>query len=77
SSGSHPAFTRFVGASAVYAINPLDEATARAMADNIEAAPVMPYDMQDRLKQMVEERMVRLVKNGTDATNEMNELTRY
>jgi hypothetical protein len=35
-----PAFTRYFGGSAIYAINPVDEATARMYAKNLEAAPV-------------------------------------
>ncbi|MDE3250274.1 MAG: hypothetical protein KGO82_16555 [Bacteroidota bacterium] len=37
---NQPAFTKYYGSAAIYAINPVDEATARIAADSIQAAPV-------------------------------------
>lgn len=78
SDGSQPAFTRLLGSSAIYAINPLDEATTRTLVDNIGAAPVTPYDMRNRLKQMVDERMGRLGAHEDNETDEeLTDLNRY
>lgn len=43
---SQPAFTRFLSSSAIYAINPVDEATGRRLANEIEAAPVTVWQAQ-------------------------------
>ena len=44
------AFTRFYSSSAVYAIHPVDEATATAMAGKLQQAPITIWDMQEILK---------------------------
>jgi len=45
-----PAFTRFFGASAIYAINPVDEATARYTAEKLEKKPIDSWDISELLK---------------------------
>jgi len=44
------AFTRFYSSSAVYAIHPVDEATATAMAGRLQQTPITIWDMQEILK---------------------------
>ena len=39
-----PAYTRYFGQGAIYALNPCTEAAARSMAERIRAAPAIPYD---------------------------------
>jgi hypothetical protein len=39
------AFTRFFGPSAIYSISPISRQTAIAMAANVGAEPVTPYDI--------------------------------
>jgi len=45
-----PAFTRFFGSGAIYAINPIDEVTARYFADKLEIAPIQSYNISEVLK---------------------------
>lgn len=45
-----PAFTRFFGSSAIYAINPVDEATARFYAERLEQKPIESYDVKKMLE---------------------------
>lgn len=47
-----PSFTRFLGSSAIYAINPVDEATAKMIAERIKAAPIDAYDAMAVLKKL-------------------------
>lgn len=45
-----PAFTRFLGSSAIYAINPVDEVTARHYAQNLQVKPIDAWDIQALVK---------------------------
>lgn len=45
-----PAFTRLFGSAAIYAINPVDEATARHFAVQLEQTPVQSWDVKEMLK---------------------------
>lgn len=38
-----PAFTKYFGSAAIYAINPIDETTCKSFAEGIQAAPVSPW----------------------------------
>ena len=49
-----PAFTRFIGIAAIYALNPCDEACARLEAERIAASPVMSYAIADQVRKEVE-----------------------
>ncbi len=44
-----PAFTRFLGVGAIYAINPCSEQTVRALLKRLDAAPIQEYEI-DRVK---------------------------
>lgn len=44
-----PSFTRFFGSSAIYAINPVDEATAKYYAERLEQKPIESYDVKKLL----------------------------
>ncbi len=46
-----PAFTRIVNVSAIYAINPMTEESARLIAQSITARPVDRWDIQTYVKQ--------------------------
>lgn len=48
-SETHPPFTKFYGASAIYAINPVDEQTARAKAAQLNIAPIQVYNLKSYL----------------------------
>lgn len=59
-----PAFTRFFGSSAIYAINPIDEETARFYADKLEIAPIQAWNISDLVK-----KHHALYLEGTQTTN--------
>jgi hypothetical protein len=42
-----PAFTRFFGSGAIYAINPIDEETARFYANKLEISPIQSYNISE------------------------------
>jgi hypothetical protein len=44
--GINPPFTRLLNPSAIYAINPLDEQTARHYAENLNVAPINVWDVK-------------------------------
>lgn len=45
-----PAFTRFFGSAAIYAINPVDEATARFHAEQLNQKPIQSWDVRTMLE---------------------------
>lgn len=45
-----PAFTRFFGSAAIYAINPVDETTCRHYAQNLQVKPIDSWDIQAIVK---------------------------
>lgn len=45
-----PAFTRLFNPSAVYAINPVDEETARYYVQNLNNQPIQAWDVREMLK---------------------------
>lgn len=51
-SGNRPAFTKFLGASAVYAITPLSEELAKARAEALVKTPVSTWDLGDVLRRL-------------------------
>ncbi len=48
------AFTRFFGSSAIYAINPVDEATAKHVAESLQQRPIQAWDVKEMIKRNVE-----------------------
>ncbi len=48
-----PAFTKFYGSGAIYAITPVDEALARAVAGNLIIRAVNPFELP-QLRQLAE-----------------------
>lgn len=47
---TQPAFTRFFGASAIYAINPIDELTCREMAERLTVKPIESWNISEIAK---------------------------
>ena len=45
-----PPFTRFFGSSAIYAINPIDEGTAKFMAEKIQVRPIETWNVSEMMK---------------------------
>lgn len=50
STTKQPAFTRFLGAAAIYAINPCDESTVKFYAERLEKKPIESWDINEMLK---------------------------
>lgn len=42
----HPGFTKFYGASAIYAVTPVDERVARAVASSLDTRPIETWRLQ-------------------------------
>jgi len=45
-----PAFTKLFGSGAIYAINPVDEVTCKAMAERIQTKPIDSWDFNQVLE---------------------------
>lgn len=60
-SGGVQAHSKMYGPGAIYAINPVDEAIARAAAMNIRHAPVESYGLREMLRNMPDEQRQRLL----------------
>lgn len=67
-----PAFTRYFGGSAIYAINPVDEATARMYAQNLEAAPVNIWAGQSFVEKYTKARELAALPAGDDPDDEID-----
>lgn len=46
----HPAFTRFLGAAAIYSINPVEQGIAELAAGNLGVTPVSVWSIKQLLK---------------------------
>lgn len=55
---TQPSFTRFFGSSAIYAINPIDEETARFMAEKLEIKPVDSWNISEVMKKVNERQLM-------------------
>ena len=60
--GASPAFTRFLSAGAIYAINPVSEEVARQIAENLHIAPVTVWEVRN----LIEERIEALATGNPD-----------
>ena len=68
---TQPAFTKYYGSSAIYAINPVDETTARMAAESIQAAPVNIWQGETFIKKFQENKPALENSNiGSYAENE-------
>lgn len=61
-----PGHTRLFGAGAIYSINFIDEAMARASAANIRHVPVREFNTQELFDLMPAEHRARLLAGPTD-----------
>lgn len=55
---SQPSFTRFFGSAAIYAINPVDELTARYTAERLQVQPIESWKVEEILKKNQEKLML-------------------
>lgn len=62
---TQPAFTRFFGSSAIYAINPVDEVTALYTAESLNQRPIQSWDVKEMLKRNVELQLPTMKENVT------------
>lgn len=58
---TQPKFDRMLNPSAVYAINPVDETTARYRAGKLNVAPITGWDVRDMIGKMPKEHQQRLI----------------
>jgi len=56
---SQQAFTRYFGSAAIYAINPVDQATATMAAQSIQSAPVQVWQAEEFVKKLRAEEHAR------------------
>lgn len=47
---TQPAFTRLFGSAAIYAINPVDEATAKHYAERLSVKPIESWNIAELIK---------------------------
>lgn len=64
--GSQPAFTRFFGSAAIYAINPVDETTCKHVAGQLQMKPIDAWNVSEVLKKYQQQ----LVLEETNAGNQ-------
>lgn len=63
----NPPFTRFFGSSAIYAINPVDETTARAVAERLQVQPIESWNISEVMKKVDEHKALKAAeREGTD-----------
>jgi hypothetical protein len=55
-------FTRILSAGAIYAINPVQEEVAKAVAENLNVSPVIPW----ALSQMMKDDILKLASSSND-----------
>jgi hypothetical protein len=53
-----PAFTRFFGSSAIYAINPVDETTCKHVAGQLQVNPIAAWNISEVLKKYQEKNLL-------------------
>ena len=68
-----PAYTRFLGNAAIYAINPVDENIARIIADRLNVAPITAYDAIEALKKINPEQALAIEESRRKNEFEHNE----
>lgn len=67
---NNPAFTRLLNHAAIYAINPITEELAKAMAERIEAQPITAWDVKEYQKKQQGLLMEASSKESIDARSE-------
>lgn len=70
----NPKFTRFISPSALYAINPIDEATAKAYAENLRVKPIDAWDINAFMEKVQEQKLINgSVSRQTDEDDDYEE----
>jgi len=55
-------FTRILSAGAIYAINPVQEEIAKAVAEKLNVSPITPYEVS----KMIQDEILKLPASNTD-----------
>jgi hypothetical protein len=63
---ANPAFSRLFGSSAIYAINPVDEQTARFMAEKLQVKPLESWNLSEVMKKYNERLLIKQVTDDDD-----------
>lgn len=74
---NNPPFTRFLGSSAIYAINPVDETTARTIAERLQVQPIESWNISEVMKKVDERRALMAGKNNDDSLLEDEDYDNY
>lgn len=69
----HPAFSRLLNPSAIYAINPLDEETARHYAETINSAPIKSWDISEFMEKAKQAKVIGAGSPEMEDKHEPNE----
>jgi len=69
---TNPAFTRLIHPNSLYALNQMDEATARAYAENLHVKPIDTWDVSEFLKK-AEQRRLELQASSASEPEEEDE----
>jgi hypothetical protein len=67
------ALTKYLGPASIYAITPMTEETARALASRIEAAPVTLWDAQRLVKLAAEHEVLTPPRLGVNTSDDDEE----
>lgn len=63
----NPKFTRFIAPGSLYAINPVDEQSARLYAENLQVKPIDAWDINAFMRKVEQQRALMA---GTDASDD-------
>ena len=61
-----PAFTKYYGASAIYAINPVDEETAKICAESLNVGQIQPWNANAFIEKINANRPALSASSGDD-----------
>lgn len=73
----HPSFHRQISPGSVFAINPVDEQTARFHAERINEAPIEAWDINAFIKKSNENILAIAAKNTADVEAEEEEVDEW
>lgn len=62
----NPKFTRFISPSALYAINPIDEQTAKVYAENLRVKPIDAWDINAFMEKVEANKLLKAAEKEDD-----------
>lgn len=68
-----PGFTKYYGSSAIYAINPVDETTAKLAVESMEVAPAQSWNGQTFTDKFLAAKTALPPRQGDDFAHEFDE----